>query len=255
MSWTGKIVGGGLGFVLGGPIGAVIGAVVGNQFDQSSTTGQGTASRRLNQRERSNMIFFTTTFSMLAKFAQADGAVSKSEINVIDNFVRNELQLDERARKLAIQIFDEAKRNNDSFEDFARQFYNHFRQERSLLISMLDLLVRVAVADNQFHAKERKYIKRTKEIFNISDSQYESILARYDQSDLGSMDKYYKILEVSPDAKMSEIKQKYKQKVKDFHPDNVIGKGLPEEYKEFAEQKFKEIKDAFEKIKQHRRSS
>jgi len=52
---------------------------------------------------------------------------------------------------------------------------------------------------------------------------------------------------------MSEIKKKYREKVKDFHPDNVIGKGLPEEYKEFAEQKFKQIQDAFEKIKQHRR--
>src|SRR6056297_317783 len=252
MSWTGKLVGGGLGFVLGGPLGAVIGAVVGNKFDSSNTNN---VNNRLNQQERSNMIFFTTTFSMLAKFAQADGTVSKSEINVIDNFVRNELQLDERARELSIQIFDEAKKNNDSFEDFARQFYNHFRHERSLLVSMLDLLMKVAVADNKFHAKEKDYIKRTKEIFNISDSQYESILARYEQADTGSMEKYYKILEVSPDAKMSEIKKQYKQKVKDFHPDNVIGKGLPEEYKEFAEQKFKEIQDAFEKIKQHRRSS
>jgi DnaJ like chaperone protein len=253
MSWTGKIVGGGLGFVLGGPIGAVIGAVVGNQFDHNGSAGHSSAQRRLNQKEQANMIFFTTTFSMLAKFAQADGAVTKSEIKVVDNFVRNELQLDERARKLAIEIFDEAKRNNDSFEDFAHQFYNHFRQERTLLISMLDLLMRVAVADDEFHGKEKSYIKRTKEIFNISDSQYESILARYDQTSSDSIEKYYKILEVSPDAKMSEIKKQYRQKVKDFHPDNVIGKGLPEEYKEFAEQKFKQIQDAFEKIKQHRR--
>ena len=249
MSWTGKLVGGGLGFVLGGPIGAVIGAVVGNQFDQNNV-GQQNARNRLNQRERSNMIFFTTTFSMLAKFAQADGNVTKSEINVIDDFVRNDLQLDERSRNLSIKIFDEAKRNTDSFEDFAKQFYNHFKHERTLLISMLDLLMRVAVADNRFHQKERSYIKRTKEIFNISDSQYESILARYEQTD--SLEKYYKILEVSPDADMDEIKKQYRQKVKDFHPDNVIGKGLPDEYKEFAEKKFKDIQDAFEKIKKHR---
>lgn len=251
MSWTGKILGGGLGLVLGGPIGAVIGAVIGNQFDQSNNSTY-TSGSKLNQRERANMIFFTTTFSMLAKFAQADGTVSKSEINVIDDFVRNELRLDERSRQLAIQIFDEAKRNQNSFEDFARQFYNHFKQERTLLISMMDLLMRMAVADNNFHQKEKKYIRKVKDIFNISDSQYESILARYQQSDSDSLEKYYKILEVSPDASMSEIKKQYRKKAKDFHPDNVIGKGLPEEYKEFAEKKFKEIKKSFEVIKKHR---
>ncbi|MBS3811573.1 MAG: co-chaperone DjlA [Halanaerobiales bacterium] len=249
MSWAGKIVGGGIGFMLGGPLGAVLGAVVGNKFDSNGNPSS--TSSRLNRREKTNMIFFTTTFSMLAKFAQADGTVTKSEINVIDRFVKEDLQLDERSRKLAIEIFDQAKKNNDSFEDFARQFYNYFRHEQTLLISMLDLLTKVAVADNSFHQKERDYIKSAKKVFKISDNKYESILARYDKTD--SLDKYYKILEVSSDADISKIKKSYKQKVKDFHPDNVIGKGLPKEYKEFAQRKFKEIQKAYEVIKKDRR--
>jgi len=247
MGWTGKLLGGGLGFFVGGPIGAVIGAVVGSSFDKS-----GNSNTRMNEQERLNTIFFTTTFSMLAKFAQADGAVTKSEITVVDNFVKRDLQLDGRARKLAIEIFDEAKRNNSTFEEFARQFYENFRSKREVLVSMLDLLVRVALADNEFHKKERQYLRKAKNIFNISDSEYESILAQYDQDD-SNIEKYYKILEVSPDASMSEIKKKYKKKAKDFHPDNIIGKGLPEDYREFAQKKFKEIKNAYEKIKQHRK--
>ncbi|MGM0446502.1 MAG: co-chaperone DjlA [Bacillota bacterium] len=245
MGWTGKLLGGGLGFFIGGPIGAVIGAVVGNSFDKSGSNAN------INEQERLNMIFFTTTFSMLAKFAQADGAVTKSEINVIDNFVKYDLQLDSRARKLAIEIFDEAKKNNSSFEEFARQFYDNFKNKREVLVSMIDLLMRVALADNEFHRNEKQYIRKAKNIFNISDSEYESILAQYDQNDT-NIEKYYKILEVSPEASMSEIKRKYKKKAKDFHPDNIIGKGLPEDYREFAQKKFKEIQTAYEKIKQHR---
>ncbi|MDZ7672908.1 MAG: co-chaperone DjlA [Halanaerobiales bacterium] len=245
MGWTGKLLGGGLGFFVGGPIGAVIGAVVGNSFDKSGSN------TNMNQQERLNMIFFTTTFSMLAKFAQADGAVTKSEISVIDNFVKYDLQLDGRTRKLAIEIFDEAKKNNSSFEEFARQFYDNFRNKREVLVSMLDLLMRVALADNEFHRNEKQYIRKAKNIFNISDSEYESILAQYEQNDT-NIEKYYKILEVSPEASMSEIKRKYKKKAKDFHPDNIIGKGLPEDYREFAQKKFKEIQKAYEKIKQHR---
>lgn len=247
MGWAGKIFGGGLGFVLGGPIGAVIGAVLGNQFDK---TADNSSRQNLNQKERLNMIFFTTTFSMLAKFAQADGAVTRSEIDVIDNFAKNELRLDSKTRQLAIDIFDQAKRSNSSFESFARQFYTHFKNERTLLISLIDLLIKVAVADNNFDQEEKRYLKKTKEIFNISDSEYESILARYNQTD--SLDKYYKILEVSPDASMDQIKKQYKKKAKDFHPDNIIGKGLPDEYREFAQKKFKEIQKAYQKIKDYK---
>lgn len=250
MSWTGKLIGGGLGFFVGGPIGAVMGGVIGNLFDQKSN--KSSVNSRLNKKEESNMIFFTTTFSMLAKFAQADGTVTKSEIKVIDNFVKNELQLDERSRKLAIEIFDEAKKSQDSFEDFAHQFYRYFQQQRSLLLSMLDLLMRIAVADNSFHHREKEYISRVKEIFNINDSQYESIKARYIQED--NLDKYYKLLEVAPEASMNEVKRKYREKVKEFHPDNIIGKGLPEEFINFAEKKFKEIQTAYEVIKEKKAS-
>ncbi|MCF8009136.1 MAG: co-chaperone DjlA [Halanaerobiales bacterium] len=248
MSWTGKLFGGGLGFVLGGPIGAIIGAVVGNQFDR---TADNSSRQKLNQQERLNMVFFTTTFSMLAKFAQADGNVSRSEIDVVDSFVKNDLRLESNTRQLAINIFDQAKKSNSSFEDFARQFYTHFRNEKTLLISMIDLLIKVAIADSNFDQKERKYLKKAKKIFSISDSEYESILARYNQTD--SLDKYFKILEVSPDTSMEEIKRQYKKKAKDFHPDNVIGKGLPDEYREFAQNKFKEIQKAYQKIKEYKK--
>jgi DnaJ like chaperone protein len=151
-----------------------------------------------------------------------------------------------------MEIFDEAKKNQDSFEDFAHQFYNYFQQQRSLLINMLDLLMRIAVADDNFHHREKEYIRRLKEIFNISDSQYESIKARYVEED--NLDKYYKILEVSPEASMSKVKKKYREKVKEFHPDNVIGKGLPEEFVKFAENKFEEIQKAYEVIKKKKAS-
>jgi DnaJ like chaperone protein len=36
---------------------------------------------------------------------------------------------------------------------------------------------------------------------------------------------------------------------KDYHPDNIIGKGLPEEFVDFAEEKFKKIQNAYEEIK------
>ena len=115
MAWMGKILGGTVGWSFGGPLGAVIGAAIGNHFDKnnsaSSQFGQQQKSN-LNQQEEKQTIFFTSIFSMLAKFAQADGTVSRAEIKTIDRFIKNELNLQGEARKLAIRVFDEAKNKN-----------------------------------------------------------------------------------------------------------------------------------------------
>src|SRR6056297_2487251 len=130
MAWMGKILGGTVGWSFGGPLGAVIGAAIGNHFDKNSdTAGNQRAYRQqknLNQQEEKQTIFFTSIFSMLAKFAQADGTVSRAEIKTIDRFIKNELKLQGEARKLAIRIFDEAKRKNNSFTEYAQQFYDNF---------------------------------------------------------------------------------------------------------------------------------
>lgn len=251
MSWMGKILGGTVGWSFGGPLGAVIGAAIGNHFDNSSEQYQYQQQRQrgnLSQQEEKQTIFFTSTFSMLAKFAQADGAVTKSEIKTIDNFIKNDLRLQGEARKLAINIFDEAKKNNNSFEEYARQFYSSFQNEDTLVLSMFDLLMKVSVADNDFHQKEEQYIKKAKNIFNIDDQEYEKIRSQYVETN--DLEKYYKILDCSPEAEFKKVKRNYRKKAKKFHPDNVIGKGLPEEFVDFAEQEFKKINEAYEKIKE-----
>ena len=76
MSWMGKLLGGGLGFMIGGPIGAVVGAVLGHH-----TLDSGAA---LSFEEQRQGIFFIATFSMLGKLSKADGVVSQEEIEAIE---------------------------------------------------------------------------------------------------------------------------------------------------------------------------
>jgi DnaJ like chaperone protein len=49
-----------------------------------------------------------------------------------------------------------------------------------------------------------------------------------------------------------EIKRIYRQKRKEFHPDALISKGLPEELIERAKEKFIEIQEAYEAIEKKR---
>jgi DnaJ like chaperone protein len=66
------------------------------------------------------------------------------------------------------------------------------------------------------------------------------------------LEKYYKILNCSSEDSDQEIKSSYKKLVKDFHPDTLVSKGLPEEFSEFATGRFREIQEAYEKISKER---
>jgi DnaJ like chaperone protein len=60
------------------------------------------------------------------------------------------------------------------------------------------------------------------------------------------------MLNCTPQSSNQEIKSSYKELVKDFHPDTIVSKGLPEEFTDFATKRFREIQEAYEKIGQER---
>ena len=60
----------------------------------------------------------------------------------------------------------------------------------------------------------------------------------------------YKVLGVSPDASIEEIKNVYKQLAKKYHPDNYAGSPL----EEVANEKMSEINEAYDQIMNERRA-
>jgi len=250
MGWLGKAIGGSIGFFVGGPIGAVFGTVIGHQFDRSGQTTGG-IKHVFSPQERSQAVFFVSAFSLAAKLARADGRVTKEEIDVVDNFIRTQLRLDNDARDMAIKIFNVARDSKESFDIFAQQFYELFREDRQMLISMLELLIKIAKADGTFHPNEEKMIKRAAIIFYIDLKEYERLKAMYVKNN----NKYYAILGAVRNESDEEIKKKYRKLVMEYHPDRVISKGLPEEFTKFANKKFQEIHEAYEKVMQERQAA
>jgi DnaJ like chaperone protein len=61
--------------------------------------------------------------------------------------------------------------------------------------------------------------------------------------------KYYAVLKCDESASNEEIKKQYRSLVREYHPDKIEAKGLPEEFIKFANDKFKEIQEAYEHIK------
>ncbi len=193
MGWFGKIVGGTIGMALGGPLGAIAGAAFGHFFDKANQFVLEDGSRprpTLSPAEGAQMTFFVATFSMLAKIARADGQVTRDEISAIESFMQNELRLGFQSRQVAIRIFEAALKAPDAFEDYARQFYGAFHANPQLLEFMLDILMRVALADGRFSPEEDKLVQSAARIFGISDQHFHNLRARY----RGSDDSAYHIL-------------------------------------------------------------
>lgn len=248
MSWMGKIIGGTIGFALGGPLGAVAGAVFGHAFDKSDEEYYIDEREQLSTIEANQFTIFVAVFSMLAKLAKTDGYISKQELDSIENFMEFDLNLDARSKRVATNIFQSALDSPESFENFAAQFFDHFRGQPQILEFMIDVLLKVSVSDGQLSPNEDRLIRSAAEIFQLSDMDFRKIRSRY----VKETDKYYSVLGALPTDSNEEIKKKYRKLVREYHPDTIASKGLPEEFIKFANDKFREIQEAFEAIKKER---
>jgi len=248
MGWLGKMVGGAIGFALGGPLGGIAGAVFGHAFDRSEERTFIEERQRLSPGEESQFAFFIGAFSMLAKLSQADGRVSREEVASIEKFMVRDLNLNQQSQAVAMNIFKAAMSSPGTFQDFAAQFYDRFRFQPQLLGVMLDILLRVSIADGALSEVEERLILAAKSIFSINDHQYTAIKSRYIKDD----DKYYTILGVTRSDTNETIRTRYRKLVKEYHPDMIASKGLPEEFTKLAEDKFREIQEAYDRVRKER---
>jgi len=248
MGLLGKIIGGTIGFAMAGPLGAIAGAALGHAFDTGGQTYSPAERARLSPGEEAQFTFFVAAFSMLAKLAKADGRVSKEEVDAVKNFMVYDLNLNPESRRLATNVFHAAIESPDNFVDFATQFYSQFRTQHQMLDLMIDILLRVSVADGALSASEENLILSAVRIFNFSDEKYRKLRSKYIQD----VDKYYATLGCDRNDSNDHIKKQYRKLVSDYHPDKIASKGLPEEFTKFANDKFREIQEAYDVIKKER---
>ena len=246
MGWFGKLTFGTMGMLFGGPLGAIAGAALGHHLIDKKTS-QINRQISFGQAEQSQAAYFVSIFSILGKLAKADGVITRDEIAVVEGFLSS-LQIPQQQKQFARQVFREAKNSPYSIDDFASQLYQINRHQPTILLSFMDLLFKLAAADGKLHPAEETQLKRVQNIFMISNQQFESIKSIY----FNKADRYYNILDCTNKSTNEEIRASYKRLVKDFHPDTIISKGLPEEFIQFATKRFQEIQEAYEIVRKDR---
>ena len=243
MSLIGGIVGGMIGFTLLGPIGALVGSVMGSRMTRQAK------SRRNSNNLDHQVAFFTALFACLAKIAKADGRVSEEEVSKIESFISNKFNFSEDERNFAINIFQKAKSDSVSFEAYAKQLYQLLGSSPNSLLVFYELLFELAMADGEMHENEERLLRKIPNIFRFDKNVYKELYNKY----VGKIKNAYEILGVNKGMTFDEIKKVYRVKRKEFHPDALISKGLPQELIEKAKEKFIEIQAAFEIIEKEKK--
>ena len=241
MSFWKAGIGGMIGFTIGGPIGGILGAIIGSKLSDKNQ-------RQPSNNQKNQAAFFTALFACFAKIAKADGRVSREEVDKVDLFIRSKFRLPPEQRAFAIEIFNHAKDDQNSFEDYARQLSSLLSSDPSSLIMFYELLFELSMADGYLDPSEEKLLFQAIKIFNLDPD-----LMSFNKKKFGAnVADAYAILGVDQSMSFKEIKKAYQRKRKEFHPDTLVSKGLPEELLDKAKDKFIEIQSAFEEIEKQK---
>lgn len=245
-----RLISGIIGFLLNGFWGAIIGVFIGGLID-----------KRLNYKitakyQKTAPNDFTHILLVLtAAVMKADNRLLQSELNYVKNFLVQSLG-QQRASDALFELKEILSRDYDVKEYSLRLKNNTSIHERILLIQYLFGL---AGADGTFSHIEIDLIDMIATWSGVDRMTYESIKAMYvggyssstsAPSTYSNIDNDYKILEVSSSATNEEIKKAYRSLAKKHHPDKV--NHLGEEARAAAEEKFKKLNQAYERIKKVR---
>ena len=241
MSFWKAGIGGMIGFSIGGPIGGILGAIIGSKL-------AGKEQVEASTKQRNQAAFFTALFACLAKIAKADGKVTREEVDKVDHFIKERFKFPSDQRVFAIEIFNHAKDDSNTFRDYANQLTSLLSSDKSALIMFYELLFELSMADGHLDYSEEKLLLEAIDIFQIDPEFFQINKKKYGAT---ASDAYI-ILGVTEDMSFKDIKVAYQRKRKEFHPDTLLSKGLPEELLEKAKEKFIEIQSAFEEIEKQK---
>ena len=232
MSWWGKVVGGTFGFMLGGPMGALLGAALGNYFDLGlNSVGAGDSASRGNT-ERVQTAFFTATFSIMGYIAKSDGKVSRSEVELVER-VMQQMRLSPRQRQVAIDLFNEGKKDGFPFLQVLAQFRQEAARRSTLLQMFLEIIIATAFADGALDARERNLLETISSRLGFPAGTTRTLAGPYfgagairaNRSIEQQLRAAHKLLGVSEGVSDAELKKAYRRQMNQHHPDKPGGEG------------------------------
>jgi len=253
-----KIIGLFLGYYLLGFFGAFLGYLFGSSIDRAREYGIGGINPLGNEQRKA--VFLETAFVLMGKLAKADGHISKDEIAHVEQFIQK-MGMTPEHRSLAIKQFKLGSATDFDIDTTLNEFMESCGHTSNLKQVLLMYLIVMALADGSLDNAERSLLERIASRLGYSQSQFRQLLemvlnqshfAHGQANSATALDDAYKALGVTKEQSDQEIKRAYRKLISQYHPDKLIGQGLPEDMIAVATEQAKEIQVAYDLIKKHR---
>lgn len=192
-----------------------------------------------------SVAFTIAVIALGAKLAKADGRVDRAEVAAF----RRVFTIPRSEEKNAGRVFDLARNDVAGYDAWARRIARMFKPGDPVLENVIEGLVIVATADDTMHAAEREMLDDIAGIFGIAPEGMAAIIDRHDPD---SACPPCKILGLPPDATLDAGRQRWRELIRENHPDRAIAAGLPKEAIRLAEARTRAINDAWQKFRQSR---
>ncbi|WP_107776141.1 TerB family tellurite resistance protein [Campylobacter concisus] len=201
--------------------------------------------------------------SLLAKVAKSDGRVSELEARLITQV------LDDLSQKVSgvsgvreylKEVYKSQKENVDNAYETARNYKSAFNLNYDICVARLTFFLNLAYIDGEFNASEQAVIRNIAYGFGIDKDTLDEIIFKFDSfygsrfeanpDEMVQEKDAFEVLGLSKNVSLEEVKARYKELVRQYHPDILMGRGESKEVIERSTKKLQEINEAYGRLKE-----
>ena len=201
--------------------------------------------------------------SLLAKVAKSDGRVSELEARLITQV------LDDLSQKVSgvsgvreylKDVYNSQKENVDNAYETARNYKSAFNLNYDICVARLTFFLNLAYIDGEFNKSEQDVIRNIAYGFGIDKETLDEIIFKFDSfygsrfeanpDEMVQEKDAFEVLGLSKNASFDEVKARYKELVRQYHPDILMGRGESKEVIERSTKKLQEINEAYGRLKE-----
>ncbi|MEK7772271.1 MAG: co-chaperone DjlA [Pseudomonadota bacterium] len=253
-----RILGASVGFFILGILGLFLGYFVGSFIDRFRAFGS--AGMNPFNAARRQSVFLETVFILMGKLAKADGRVSETEVSHVQQFMQK-LGMTSDHRLRAIALFKQGAAADYDIHPKINEFLAVCGPSHNLKQMLLVYLIIMGLSDGQLNSAEEALLKEIAGRLGYSQIAFRQLLdmvmnqahfAGGQSTSASALDDAYKALGVSKESTDQEIKHPYRKLMSQYHPDKLMGQGVPEEMIAVATEQAKEVQTAYDLIKKSR---
>lgn len=200
--------------------------------------------------------------ALMAKVAKADGVVSELEAELIKHTLDDISRVFENNTQIREQLKQIYKDEKDDFSNtliIAQKYQNLTKFSYEKRLGLMEYLLNLAFIDGDYSEHERMITEDIAKALHVKPNDLAQMVSRFNdyytkkqsQSKM-NLKEAYSILGANESDDFALIKKKYRNLVKQNHPDILMGQGKSQDIINQATAKLQKINEAYEMIKEQK---